>query len=45
MLQVREVVLVELENAPVQHAPSVRVALEQIAPGAQLTVLPAEWQQ
>lgn len=40
--KVSEVVLVELENGPVQHAPTTRVALEQIAPGATLTVLLAK---
>lgn len=40
---VREVVLVELAGGPVQHAPTARVILEQIAPGARLTVLQAEW--
>lgn len=39
----QEVVLVELAGGQVQHAPSARVALEQIAPQARLTVLHAEW--
>ena len=38
-----DVVLVELRGGPVQHAPTTRVILEQIAPGARLTVLQAEW--
>jgi cytidine deaminase len=38
-----EVVLVELAEGQVQHAPTTRVILEQIAPQARLTVLPAEW--
>jgi cytidine deaminase len=41
--RVREVVLVELERGPVQHAPTTKVILEQIAPGAVLTVLTAKW--
>eukprot|EP00887_Chlorella_sp_A99_P005443 scaffold1.g5443.t1 len=41
--QVREVVLVELSSGQVQHAPSLGVMLEHIAPGARLTVLEAEW--
>ena len=40
---VRHVVLVEVENAPVQHAGTVRVVLEQIAPEAELQVLYAQW--
>ncbi len=36
-----EVVLVELAEGQVQHAPTTRVILEQIAPQARLTVLPA----
>ena len=38
-----EVVLVELGAGQVQHAPTTRVILEQIAPQARLTVLHAEW--
>lgn len=38
-----EVVLVELAGGAVQHAPTTRVILEQIAPQARLTVLQAEW--
>lgn len=38
-----EVVLVELASGQVQHAPTARVVLEQIAPQARLTVLQAEW--
>ncbi|KAL4430922.1 hypothetical protein ABPG75_006178 [Micractinium tetrahymenae] len=38
-----EVVLVELATGAVQHALTTRVALEQIAPQARLTVLQAEW--
>lgn len=38
-----EVVLVELAGGAVQHAPTARVVLEQIAPQARLTVLHAEW--
>lgn len=38
-----EVVLVELADGAVQHALTTRVALEQIAPQAKLTVLQAEW--
>lgn len=38
-----EVVLVELAGGQVQHAPTARVVLEQIAPQAKLTVLQAEW--
>ncbi len=38
-----EVVLVELADGAVPHAPTVRVVLEQIAPQARLTVLHAEW--
>lgn len=38
-----EVVLVELASGQVQHAPTARVVLEQIAPQAKLTVLQAEW--
>jgi cytidine deaminase len=41
--RVSEVVLVELERGPVQHAPTTKVILEQIAPGAVLTVLTAKW--
>ena len=41
---VLEVVLVELAGGAVQHAPTTRVVLEQIAPQARLTVLQAhEW--
>lgn len=40
---VRDVVLVELEGGPVQHAPTAKVVLEQIAPEARLTVLKARW--
>lgn len=40
---VRHVVLVELEKGHVQHAGTVRVVLEQIAPAAHLTVLHANW--
>lgn len=40
---VKHVVLVELEGGPVQHAPTARVVLEQIAPRAELTVLQAQW--
>ncbi len=39
----REVVLVELAAGAVQHALTTRVALQQIAPQAKLTVLQAEW--
>lgn len=35
--------LVELASGQVQHAPTARVVLEQIAPQARLTVLQAEW--
>ena len=38
-----QVVLVELAGGAVQHAPTTRVILEQIAPQARLTVLQAEW--
>ena len=38
-----EVVVVELASGQVQHAPTARVILEQIAPQARLTVLQAEW--
>lgn len=41
----REVVLVELEGAAVQHAPTMSVILERIAPAARLTVLHAQWQE
>jgi cytidine deaminase len=37
------VVLVELAGGQVQHAHTTRVALQQIAPQARLTVLQAEW--
>jgi hypothetical protein len=40
-LQVTQVVLVELANAPVQHALTTRVILEQIAPHAKLHILHA----
>lgn len=42
---VEEVVVVELADGPVAHAPTVRVILEHIAPGARLTVLEAEWEE
>lgn len=41
-LQVQEVVLVEVKDAHVQHAATVRIILEQIAPSALLTVLTAD---
>lgn len=41
-MQVQEVVLVEVKGAHVQHAPNVRIILEQIAPSALLTVLAAD---
>ena len=39
-----DVVLVELRGGPVQHAPTTKVILEQIAPQARLTVLQADWE-
>ena len=41
--QVVEVVLVELAGGLVEHAPTTRVVLEQIAPRAHLTVVHVEW--
>ena len=41
---VKDVVLVELHGGPVQHAPTAKIVLEQIAPGAKLLVLEAHWQ-
>jgi hypothetical protein len=41
--QVVEVVLVELAGGLVEHAPTTRVVLEQIAPRARLTVVHVEW--
>ena len=40
-MQVLEAVVVELGESHVSHATAARVFLEQVAPGAQLTVLHA----
>ncbi|PNW73736.1 hypothetical protein CHLRE_13g570550v5 [Chlamydomonas reinhardtii] len=38
--QIREVVLAERPDAPVQHAANIRLLLQAVAPAARLTVLP-----
>lgn len=42
---ISDVVLVELRGGPVQHAPTTKVILEQIAPQARLMVLQADWEE
>jgi cytidine deaminase len=42
---ISHVVLVELREGPVQHAPTTKVMLEQIAPQARLIVLQADWEE